>query len=311
MRSDDTTVKVSVNDRSQTDLNKRYNGTNVDWKPIEKQLLMWGNLFRLGKKLRLYISINNIEDTGPPLSRIGDKRGKSSVTKRMLTEREARVDAEQAAGQPTIWRDVYQTMRCPGPPCRHDGQWCWQDPVGKRHYRLTTLHMRRLVQYVEEGGILESHDDVPDDVREDLYAEETQRQKKKQKSNDQLGGSMGQPININVLPAQLSQSVTPVTAGTAGLVSNTTSTDFIDISGLLDIAVEEYTDWHLSRVSRETYRDHLIKARDVAIENCLDLKQIFTDQDPAFFVRQGVKIGVARRFVSDIPDWVKWCGQNK
>lgn len=99
VRSDDTTVRVSVNERGQSDLNKRFDGTNIDWKPIEKQLLMWGNLFHIGKKLKLFISINYIEDSGPPLSRNIDKRGKSSVTKRMLTERDAQIDAEQASGQ--------------------------------------------------------------------------------------------------------------------------------------------------------------------------------------------------------------------
>lgn len=36
VRSDDTTVKVSVNDRSQSDLNKRFDDTDVDWTPIEQ-----------------------------------------------------------------------------------------------------------------------------------------------------------------------------------------------------------------------------------------------------------------------------------
>jgi hypothetical protein len=49
------------------------------------------------------------------------------------------------------------------------------DPIGKKHYRLRTHHLRSLVQYVEQGGILEIHDNIPDRVREQLYAEERQR----------------------------------------------------------------------------------------------------------------------------------------
>jgi hypothetical protein len=42
------------------------------------------------------------------------------------------------------------------------------------------------------------------------------------------------------------------------------------------------------------------KARDMTLENCLDLMQIYEDQDPGFFVKHGVKVGAARRFVRDI-----------
>jgi hypothetical protein len=174
VRSDDTEVTVSVNDRSQRDLTKTFEKTNVDWTVIERQLLVWGNLLRVGKQLRLRISINYIEDSDLSLSRTSDKRGTTSVTKRMLTERDARIDAEYTSGQHSVWRDVYRIMRCPGPPCRHEGQYCWQDPVGKKHYKIRTHHLKVLVKFVQGGGNLETHDDVPENVRQQLYAEEEQ-----------------------------------------------------------------------------------------------------------------------------------------
>ena len=39
------------------------------------------------------------------------------------------------------------------------------------------------------------------------------------------------------------------------------------------------------------------KACDVALDDELDLEQVYEDQDPDFFIRSGVKRGVARRFV--------------
>ncbi|XHF99663.1 hypothetical protein AWENTII_003192 [Aspergillus wentii] len=301
VRLDDTEVIVSVNDRSQDDLFKTFDNTNIDWTSIERQLLMWGNLLHAGKRLRLRITINYIEDSDLPLSRNTDKRGTTSVTKKMLTERDVQIDAEYASGQPSVWRDVYRIMRCSGPPCRHEGQYCWQNPVGKKHYKLKTHHLKSLVKFVERGGTIETHDDVPEEVRQQLYDEEEERHEKQKKGpNHSLPGSMC-PININVLPTQ---SSLPPAMGTD--TGSTTHADPIHISGPLDIAVEEYTAWQISRVSRETFKEQIVNAGNVALENCLDLKQIDKDQDSEFFVKRGVKVGAARRFVSEIRHWLDY-----
>ena len=78
---------VSVNDHQHHDLTKHFKDTDVNWTAIEKQLLMWENLFLEGKKLRLSISINYIEDSSTPGGT--NKRGKSSRTKRMLHKQDA------------------------------------------------------------------------------------------------------------------------------------------------------------------------------------------------------------------------------
>jgi hypothetical protein len=43
----------------------------------------------------------------------------------------------------------------------------------------------------------------------------------------------------------------------------------------------------------------------MTLENCLDLKQIHRNQDPEFLIQQDVKIGVARRFISEINNWAQ------
>lgn len=82
-------------------------------------------------------------------------------------------------------------------------------------------------------------------------------------------------------------------------------TESIIIDGLLDIAMDKYTEWQQSRVGNEAFRENINKARDMTLENCLDLTQIYKDQDLGFFVKHGVKVGAARRFVRDIGLWVK------
>jgi hypothetical protein len=305
IRSDDTDIVVSINDRTQRDLIRRFENTDIDWPAIEKQLILWGDLFRAGKKLRLSISFNHIEDSHATraTSRRGDKRGPTSVTHRMLAEREAQINAEEDTDrQPSVWRKVYSMMRCPGPPCRL-GPHCWQDPEGKKHYKLKTHHLRNLVKYVEKGGILDAHADMSDMIREQLYAEEQQYLGRKQRDTSFL--TNGIPININVLPTQPSLASVTTAPSTTPPLSDGHHTNNLNIPGPRDDAVKEYTEWQESNVTDGKLKADFRKACNVALENGLDLVQVYKDQDPDFFIKHGVKIGIARHFVDDISVWAK------
>jgi hypothetical protein len=295
---EDTNVVVSVTDRSERDLTKRFDERDVDWFLVEKQFLAWGESFRAGKKLRVDVSFNYVEigQQATVSTRRAGKRGGSSATQQMLTERDSQLDAEEGdLRQPSIWQDVYNLMRCPGPPCNL-GPHCWRDPHGKKHYKLRTHQLKGLIRHVEQGGQLRSHDDVPEDIRQQVYAEEQQQIERQRKATSSTS-SGHPPIHItNVLPGP---------PHTPSEQAASPSMPRLDIHGFLDVAVEEYSDWQQSRVRREDQKNEIRKLCSIALDHGLDLQQLYDDQDPSFFVKEGVKVGIARRFIRDIQYWVQ------
>jgi hypothetical protein len=305
---DDTSVVASVNDRSERDLCKRYDDMHIDWPVIERQLLRWARLFRSGKRLRVDLSFNYVESSvvASATTNRGQGRG-SSATQRMLADRASQLDAEQSSGSSSVWRDVYALMRCPGPPCSL-GPHCWRDPFGKKHYRLRTHHLKTLIELVQNGYVLNSHDDVPEDVRGQLYAEEQQRHGRR--STAAAAATPGfPPITItNVMPSPSHGSPLTTSASETPTSEKPYSASVgLNIPGPRDVAVAAYSEWQRSNVVDEAQKVEYQKACDATLQDMLDLEQVFADQDVDFYIQKGVKRGIARRFVSDIQRWLELC----
>jgi hypothetical protein len=79
----------------------------------------------------------------------------------------------------------------------------------------------------------------------------------------------------------------------------------LNIPGLRNVAVKQYTAWHEANVEDDALKAQFRQARDVALANRLDLKLIHNDQNPSFFVEKGIMVGIARQFVRDIVFWVR------
>ena len=122
-------------------------------------------------------------------------------------------------------------MRYTRPPCEET--YCWQDPENRKHYRLDTSVLVKLVDYAEEGNTLRTHGDVPPWIRELIYAKDRQDlERRKRKRQASISESLP-PIHImNVMPAGYNQDSagcstvsTPVTqaAGTLKSFSKTSA----------------------------------------------------------------------------------------
>jgi hypothetical protein len=109
---------------------------------------------------------------------------------------------------------------------------------------------------VEQGGVLDAHDDIPNSLREQLYAKENQRLEKRKKSSDNfIIGSICPPININnFLLARASQQPIPTDFAKEAIPAKSAFAKPIIVYGLIDVAVEEHTEWQHSQVSNEAFR---------------------------------------------------------
>ncbi|KAJ5366063.1 hypothetical protein N7541_000004 [Penicillium brevicompactum] len=232
------------------------------WTPVEKQLRKWSNLIRVGKILTIEIVFNyRGGDDGPSMSvsRTAEKRGRVSATSRMLAERERAIhNEEENTGRPATWDLVYGFMRCDVRSCPLKSDWCWEDPKDKKHYKMRAPHLERLIDYVDGGGSLDSHDDVPSDICRDLVLEsQTGRKSKKTDIQPSL-----------MLPPD----------------------DYVVIPGSRQAAVRQYCKWLESRATDEAYKADFRKICQATLENHLDLELILEDPDSGFFVQRGSRL---------------------
>ncbi|SPJ84211.1 uncharacterized protein FTOL_10728 [Fusarium torulosum] len=305
LRVDDTDIAVCVNYRGEADLTTRSDGLDINWKMIENKLQAWSDLLLDGKRLKISLSFNYIE-TSQSGNAVARGRGGRSATASQLAERAIDIGEEEtASAEPAVWRKVYDFFHCTGSPCGL-GPHCWVDTVGKKHYKLKTHHLRALIEYVRLGNTLQSHDGVPPDVRDLLYAEEEQSIQRKRKRRSSSADA--RPVNItNVMPTRAGYpSDNNDTRTPSGSVERSLyAPKYLGIPGMRDVNVRKYCSWHCSKNDNNAWKMEYKKTCDLTLDEELDLEQIRLDQDAEFFMDKGVKKGIAKRWVSDVEVWFR------
>jgi hypothetical protein len=209
----------------------------------------------------------------------------------MLAEQAVQLDTEQvSSGQLSTWAHVYKLFCCPGPLC-HLGPYCWCDPVGKKHYKLLTCHLKSFIKYIDQGHTLQSYNDVPEDICEQLYREEQQSLERHKKSASTSTASLP-PINIIVHQIPSLGSL-PAETPALDMPSISIPIHCLDIPGFRDKVVEDYCSWQQSKVKKPILKVEYKKACNVIIEAGIDLELIHQDPNPEFLIERGVKRGIA------------------
>lgn len=302
----DTLVVVSVNKRAERDLTKDFIGLEVDWSLIEEKLESWACHFREGKRLLVKITFRFRPRDAAPQANSG-RGGRQTATRRMRNQQALQQDAEMhASGEAAHWRIVYRAMRCPGRPCKNNQGYCWRDPHGGKHYKLLTAHMRKLVAHMNAGNTFESHHDVPDTIRQQLYAEADQRNET-HRDTGPPHPRMAQVQMNECSPAsqqgslQCSPGRTPPPFNT---VVKAIVLDALDIPGSHEKAIQDYVKWQQNQADSQEWISQFAKAGDILITQGFRLNLFYQKERIDILINGGVSEGIAESFHNDLPVWL-------
>lgn len=282
---DETTITVSNSKRGVPPYTRRFPKLIIEWADVENKVRSWSNL---DDSLKVVISFI-YKETHPT-----SKKGKAGrgATKKQFAALDKLVAQQEASGTRAIWKDVYELMECISATCTNRGFSCWR--YKDKHHKLDSDIMDRLVDRAEQGYRMDTHDDVPEDIRELIRTrenEEEARRKRKRKASDQL------PVNIRVFCHGHRDD------GSVDYTSD--SQRELNFSVPDDEAPIVYSDWLCAKITNEKWRTASQLANEVTVNKGYDLHWLYANQRAGkdMLIANGVLEGVAARFVSWISRW--------
>jgi hypothetical protein len=113
-----------------------------------------------------------------------------------------------------------------------------------------------------------------------------------------------------VLPSSHQPSIAGLADSTDRPVACFSNITSLDIPGSRDAAVRRYSVWQQSNVDDQGLKEEYQKACNIILGDGLDLEQVSEAREADLLIRNGVKRGIAWRFVHDIPVWAKRLKQS-
>jgi hypothetical protein len=283
---DETTITVSNSKRGVPPYTRRFPKLIIEWADVENKVRSWSNL---GDSLKVVISF--IYKEAQPTSTKG-KAGRGA-TKKHSAALDRLVAEQEASGTRAVWKDVYRLMECISATCTNRGFSCWRHK--DKHHKLDSDIMDRLVDRAEQGYRMDTHDDVPEDIRELIRTrenEEEARRKRKRKAVDPL------PVSVRVSCNGHRDSDSADCSGESQRELKFPVPD--------DEAPIVYSDWLCARITNEKWRTASRLAGEVTVDNGYDLHWLNANQKDGkqMLIVNGVLEGVAARFVSWVSRWV-------
>ncbi|EHK19828.1 uncharacterized protein TRIVIDRAFT_68184 [Trichoderma virens Gv29-8] len=259
LTASDTQILLSVSDRKTSSITKRFSKLDINWLFVAKQLQEWSRFLTDDKRTKA----GQLPQCAGPMP--------------LKVQREARISAERAVlGRPESWRQVIALVRCPGPPC-NKGPYCWRD--GQTHYKLLSHHLKMLVDEVQKGHSMQTHNDIPEHIREELHAEQQQQAERehKRRRRDSDSCPTGFPvIHIHNAPSNANAGASSSILSTPEMVFPTSPT--FDIQGSREDAVKAYVVWQCSKVSSQEQKSSYDLAQSLTLDHGLCLYMVYTNQ---------------------------------
>ncbi len=297
-KPDETRITVSTSKRSRRDFQKRFGALNIDWNLVDNKLQSWSDE---GSSLTVELYFIYKEVPLPATNKVG-KRGRGA-TNRHLAARDKHIAEQEASGVRAMWKDVYELFECSSAVCPNRGFSCWRDPSNKKHFKLDSDTMERLVDFAEEGNELEKHDDVPERIRDVIYKhdeEEVARKQQKRKATDSLPSTIHICCHGHQEGSCTDSTVRPQKA------ARLAGTVMLKFPMPVDEAPKSYCDWLCNQVTNQSWQAAYRAACQIALDKGYHLGRMYEAQaaDAKMLVSCGVLQGIAIQFVSRIKEWL-------
>lgn len=243
-------------------------------------MLDWSHLYCRGKRVKVKVDFIYGERK---------ENGARQGTKSQHVELAKDDETDRLAGKPRVWNKLFSIFECPQSGCKATSPWCWAHPETKERFPVHTNLLQLLKNYVEAGGTIETHADVPPHLRDLIMSQEV----------DGRSNSKSKKANMPTVP--------PVNI-TNVLNPNEPTRKRIKVRGYLDDAIKDYYLFLHSKVRNENWRRQLSQVAQVTYDNCIEVSRLDEAQDEeAAFLMSKCKCltrGIARMWVSNVSWWL-------